>query len=200
MRRTMRLSGHRNTLSHGPAKGPRQPPIDGWKTTCVCGWVGGPFRIKREAEAAYLEHMKTSAPYCQKCKEFKNLAQMSKVRQNLCKKCAGAHVRAWKKLHPREWDRLRRRAHLFKKYGITLEQYENLIEIQGRKCAICQEERLYDSRSFRPHIDHCHKTGIVRGILCGGCNMGLGALKDDPKIVQRALSYLLKYSDKEDAA
>ena len=72
------------------------------------------------------------------------------------------------------------------RYGINLETYNNMLVDQENKCPLC-------SRSFdevKIHIDHCHKTGKVRGLLCEMCNKGLGHFKDDPEIIRSAINYL----------
>jgi hypothetical protein len=71
------------------------------------------------------------------------------------------------------------------KYNITVDQYETLKQKQDNRCAICGIELTGLS-----HIDHCHKTGKVRGILCFGCNIGIGHLKDDIKLLKSAIKYL----------
>lgn len=65
-----------------------------------------------------------------------------------------------------------RRYTLRKKYGITPEEYERIFESQGRKCVICSISVV--KRQSAWHVDHCHKTGKVRGILCHVCNTKLG--------------------------
>jgi len=73
------------------------------------------------------------------------------------------------------------------KYGLTTEQYTDLVNKQAGKCAICGEA----PKTLRGlHIDHCHSTGKVRGLLCHTCNVGIGALREDPKIFAKALEYL----------
>jgi len=81
------------------------------------------------------------------------------------------------------------------KYGISIEQYITIVESQDRKCAICDkkiiEEGLYKSHGIKgAQIDHCHKTGKIRGLLCGQCNRAIGLLKEDLTILQRAIGYL----------
>lgn len=71
-----------------------------------------------------------------------------------------------------------------KTYGITLEQRNKMIEQQDGKCAICSDVLT------APHVDHCHETNAVRGILCNVCNIGLGYFKDDPLRLQSAIEYL----------
>lgn len=71
------------------------------------------------------------------------------------------------------------------RYGITLQQYTTLLEKQGGLCAICGKEDL-----IRLCVDHDHKTGIVRGLLCGNCNQGLGKFKDSLELLIQAIDYL----------
>lgn len=72
-----------------------------------------------------------------------------------------------------------------KKYGITGEQYDELL---ARPCDICG--RPENPGGKRLHIDHCHETGVVRGILCQPCNMMIGLAYDDPTILRSAAAYL----------
>lgn len=77
-------------------------------------------------------------------------------------------------------------SNLRSRYGITREDYERMLAAQDGKCVICgSTERL--------HLDHCHRSNQVRGILCRGCNMALGHVKEDVEILRRAIDYLEKY-------
>lgn len=75
---------------------------------------------------------------------------------------------------------------LQKRYGITLKDRQAMEERQAGKCAICGETPR------RLVVDHCHKKGHVRGLLCDECNRGLGAFKEDVLIFTKALEYLDK--------
>lgn len=77
-----------------------------------------------------------------------------------------------------------RRAHLKRKYDISLEEYEDMFRKQDGKCRICNDP--YDSL----HVDHDHATGDVRGLLCNNCNAGLGMFKDSPELMVKAIKYL----------
>ena len=75
-----------------------------------------------------------------------------------------------------------------KKYGITYTEYDNMYSNQNGKCACCGDEiKRIDKHT---HIDHCHTTGKVRGILCKSCNIGIGEFKDSVDILQKAIDYL----------
>ena len=75
-----------------------------------------------------------------------------------------------------------------KKYGITKEQYDNLLQQQGNGCAICGRKEEPDGRKLS--IDHDHNTGEVRGILCNNCNNGLGSFGDAIEGMHKAIDYL----------
>lgn len=75
-----------------------------------------------------------------------------------------------------------------KKYGLTEREFEALLAAQGHACAICRKPAGLSKA--RLCVDHCHKTGRVRALLCVGCNVGLGSLGDDPERVAAALKYL----------
>lgn len=74
-------------------------------------------------------------------------------------------------------------------YGLTPERYEELLEEQSYACAICRDD-TWPGKGNAPHVDHCHDTGAVRGLLCGRCNVGLGQFKDDSSRLRAAADYL----------
>ncbi len=88
----------------------------------------------------------------------------------------------------------------YKKYGLTEEGFLQLFSEQDGKCAVCGLEftTKYNpdadnrtlSKEGKPHIDHCHDSGDVRGLLCSNCNVGLGNFKDDLQRLQSAIQYL----------
>lgn len=92
------------------------------------------------------------------------------------------------------------RAYNYKqKYGITIEDYNSLLEKQNGVCAIC---KLPETSRQRPHekvrylaVDHCHKTEKVRKLLCKRCNHVLGACEDDEHLFQKFIDYLKEFKD-----
>lgn len=74
--------------------------------------------------------------------------------------------------------------------GATKGIYAALLHTQMGRCAICSAH--YSTLSQRLSIDHCHKTGVVRGLLCHQCNAGLGFFKDDASRLNAAVAYILK--------
>ena len=98
-----------------------------------------------------------------------------RVREERC-----AARRTYCRKHPQRIENNRLKA----VYGITLKDYRRLVREQRGRCAICG---LAPKKLF---IDHCHKTGDVRGLLCAGCNSYLGRIKDSPRTLLKAIKYL----------
>lgn len=71
---------------------------------------------------------------------------------------------------------------------MTDEQYHEMMKTQEGKCAICGT--TFTDKPRHIHIDHCHSTGKVRGLLCKPCNQGLGMFKDDPALLKAAAYYV----------
>lgn len=124
---------------------------------------------------------------CSKCRavkpfgEFHRSAKASDGRASWCKPCANTVTRAGRK---RTYSAENKRKWAIKtRYGLTPAQVEAMREKQNGKCALCDKT----PRKF--HIDHCHRTGVIRGLLCHACNIRLGGW-DDLAWKERALAYL----------
>jgi hypothetical protein len=99
------------------------------------------------------------------------------------------------------WNELRRKRYtpatgrkwMLRKYGLNHDKFSDLFAEQKGKCGICRTSDVGRKGSSTLHIDHCHTTGKVRGLLCNGCNNGLGRFKDDPILLRRAIAYLKKH-------
>lgn len=86
-------------------------------------------------------------------------------------------------------ERRKSRGHYMKRtYGISLEKYDDLLKSQLGLCAICRTDNPGGKGDF--HVDHCHDTKKVRGLLCQSCNIGLGHFKDSIKFLESAIEYL----------
>jgi hypothetical protein len=136
---------------------------------------------------------------CTKCGEQKPLSEfykdslkLDKLR-NSCKVCDRLKSHTWRKADPIKTRECWRASKLKKKYNITNEKYENMKTEQNNKCAICDNVLGFGHLSA---IDHCHKTGMVRGLLCRGCNLLLGNAKDSTDILKSAILYLDKHAKK----
>jgi len=144
---------------------------------------------------------------CPNCKEEKPIGDYW-VRSrdgkpaSRCKACSVLLNREWRKKNPdyekeryRKSKKQTRERHLVRKYGVTLDDYNKMLEVQGGKCAICGRTEDTQHNDVL-HVDHCHKTGAVRGLLCRGCNHVLGHMKDDVENLRRAIDYLSPKSPK----
>jgi len=124
--------------------------------------------------------------------------QANKARhRSLCKKWAASnrdkvagYVRSYRERHGERVRQDSRDARLLRLYGITSAEYEKLELDQGGTCAICNKPP-----NGRPlSVDHNHKTGEVRGLLCDLCNWAIGHLDEDPIRARSLADYLEKYS------
>ena len=118
---------------------------------------------------------------CAGCREEKDLSEFVKHRSlpngvlSYCKPC---HTKAyWKKGRGQYLDRA---------YGISEDEYGNLLTKQGGVCGICKNSN--NGNSF--HVDHCHATNEVRGLLCVKCNHGIGLFMDSIEYLKSAILYL----------
>jgi hypothetical protein len=78
-------------------------------------------------------------------------------------------------------------------YGITQADYDRMLATQHGRCAICETDKPGTRGSWR--VDH--ETGQVRGLLCDGCNLGIGYLRDDPDILMAGARYVMKHRQKQ---
>jgi hypothetical protein len=86
--------------------------------------------------------------------------------------------------------RASRRAQLKALYGLTEEAYCAMLLAQGGSCAICGTDDPGGNGAPSMHVDHCHRTGRVRGLLCSRCNLAIGNLEDSPDLLRIAADYL----------
>jgi hypothetical protein len=133
---------------------------------------------------------------CKRCSKEKSLSEFTRHSQTKdgfrawCKDCRADYDREQRATHPDKFKDRNRRITL-RKYKLDVAGYDRLLEKQHGVCAICGNGNK--GKTF--HVDHDHKTGVVRGLLCSSCNMALGLLKDDPNIVLRMFDYLEDNAD-----
>ncbi|MFA5349064.1 MAG: endonuclease VII domain-containing protein [Candidatus Paceibacterota bacterium] len=144
---------------------------------------------------------------CSHCKAVKPLKEFRKYKSKtkrgwayyvICKPCVKKYIhnysisnrerrnkrlRIWRKKNPERAKLMDHRRHYKNTYGLTIEQVEKMIAKYNGCCYICRR------KLWKYSIDHDHKTGKVRGILCYPCNGFLGSINDDIKI----LKYIIKY-------
>jgi hypothetical protein len=82
------------------------------------------------------------------------------------------------------------------RYGISLDQYHEMLKAQNNCCAVCQTLKPGGNSKKYFYVDHSHKTGKVRGLLCYHCNLALGMLKDNPKAIDRLVEYVARHEEK----
>ena len=120
----------------------------------------------------------TGEKLCIDCNVYKPIDEFHKNKksyiQSVCINCAKERSVTYHKSYYR-----------YKKYNITKEDFDNLQTKQLGNCGICHKSIIAEG-----HIDHCHKTGKVRGILCGNCNKALGLFEDNPVFLTNAINYL----------
>ena len=87
-----------------------------------------------------------------------------------------------------------RTSRLRKTYGLERREYDALLQSQGGVCAICKTSSPLGKGPNSWKVDHCHKTGKTRGLLCNRCNCALGQFKDNIESIKRAIEYLEKYA------
>lgn len=147
-----------------------------------------------------LDHEQKNKKRCSKCRHYLPRTKYHKDKKqidglhNQCKECR----REGNKLNniiPHQ-DKEAWANHLYRAYGITVNEYYRMMKDQDGVCAICEkEESVIDPRNNKPKrlcVDHNHITGDVRGLLCSNCNLGIGYLKSDEGVdlLIQALCYI----------
>lgn len=128
---------------------------------------------------------------CPVCKEVKLFSHYhgDKLRRHgvypRCKQCRTA------KNKEKYWEDPKRskNKNLLRRYGITLQQYEEMHSRQQGRCALCNRHETEVGKR-RLAVDHCHRTNKIRALLCGECNMGLGKFHDSQETLKKAINYL----------
>ena len=133
--------------------------------------------------------VKDDTRWCSMCKVYKPMTAFYHKRRGLqggyCLPCKKLYYRANKE----RIKQANRRRYLEQAYGLTPDEHAALLISQSGLCAICEQS---DSQGL--HVDHCHTTGKIRGMLCGKCNRGLGHFDDNTEFLEQALFYLKKHS------
>ncbi len=127
------------------------------------------------------------------CTRGHNMDETRKFHPNgdsYCSECKRIRTKESRKNNPRLTAVYSRRTNLRRYYGLEESEYDALFDSQQGKCAICQKDLERISRST--HIDHCHSSGKIRGILCHHCNTAIGLLGDDVEKMKAAIEYLEK--------
>ena len=140
---------------------------------------------------------------CSCCTEFKPLGAFQKNRstkdgyQSRCRECRSGEPRKrtqadleylaeWRRNNPEK----RKNQYLKYNFGMSIDDWYALYDKQGGKCAICSEAYPREPLKQGLHVDHCHGTGKIRGLLCGQCNKALGLFRENSATIASAITYL----------
>ena len=134
---------------------------------------------------------------CTKCGQTKEdtefYLEKAKRKDGSIREFRRSHCRACETQRKRIADsrtkEIRRQQNELRKYGLTPDVREAMLVAQGHACGICRTKKP-GGRYNSWNIDHCHDTGVVRGLLCWDCNVGIGKLKDDAHLMRRAIQWL----------
>lgn len=135
---------------------------------------------------------------CHKCLQTKAVHEFKQTKtrgpRKRCIECfnhdSNVAVKKWAAKNVNRRKIGNRISHL-KDFGLTVDEYADMLSEQSGVCRICG---LVNESGRRLGVDHCHRSGNVRGLLCSKCNVGLGQFKDDPVRLQSAIDYLERYT------
>lgn len=149
---------------------------------------------------AIISHKTCSA--CNQCKPIELFGKAAAYRdghRGQCNSCRVKHHAAYAVGRERAKTNpaVTRRTKLKQRYGMTEDDYAIMLAAQGGCCAVCNGDSP-GGRWQRFHVDHCHSTGEIRGLLCHACNVTLGAMGDSINGVMRYVTYLTKRKLHED--
>lgn len=128
---------------------------------------------------------------CYKCKEFKSVDEFYRSNkvyyQKECKVCNRERKYRWH--HTEEGKRSSMNTKLKRRFGISVEEYDEMLKNQKGMCLICGKYQC--SQGHNLAVDHDHRTGKIRGLLCKSCNVGIGNFYDRPDLLLKAANYLI---------
>ena len=136
----------------------------------------------------------TISKQCRSCGLEKTKADFYASSGRTCKPCVNVKNKVWHENNKARHTELTRDWNLRNTYGITLVDYNKRLEAQSFKCAICGFVHTENNGpKARLHVDHCHSSGVIRGLICHSCNVSLGLMKDDPERLLNAANYLMNH-------
>jgi Autographiviridae endonuclease VII len=120
--------------------------------------------------------------YCKKCQvDYSRVHNRNNPVQSKAKR------QRWIERNPEAHKKMCRKGSLKRLYNMTLEDYDRMFAEQGGLCKMC---RLPETARKHLHVDHCHETNVVRGLLCTTCNTGIGSLRHSVTLLGRGIKYL----------
>jgi len=143
---------------------------------------------QREAQRRYRQKNKDNPEYKNK-KSATNKKYREKIKQDPIKNIEiNKSKKDWANKNVEKIRLNTRKSHLWRRFNITIEEYDILYEKQKGLCAICEEPEKENNK--RLAVDHNHDTGKVRGLLCRACNTSIGLLKEKQELFEKAIKYL----------
>lgn len=159
---------------------------------------------------------------CCICKTEKKITEFSKDKHDptgytySCKVCRREKSKKWYKENPDKVRKLiddtkdyrkqyysrpdvklrHRLTRVKREFGLEPEEYLKMFEEQNHKCFICGNEET-SVKNKNLSVDHCHKTGKIRALLCNRCNTGIGQFEDNPELLLKAFNYLKSFEDEQ---
>ena len=124
------------------------------------------------------------------CKYEHDMDIVGRDKANRCLECGRQRLKRFRTTnlpHVRKQNQSYKR---FSRHGITISMYDEMMNNQNGRCAICKNVPKEDSLKRTFHIDHCHSSGRIRGLLCKDCNHMLGFARDNPNTLIQAAEYL----------
>lgn len=148
---------------------------------------------------------------CSGCTKWKPLTEFFKDKgfkdghYSRCKECKTKATYEWRKNNKKEYNSGAKRwrdenpdkqhaNEIKRRYGLDIKDYDMMLVNQDHKCAICPRQHDPSKKRGRLYVDHCHKTGKIRALLCSFHNSMLGYAEDDIEILNKAIDYIKKYS------
>lgn len=154
-----------------------------WMCRCICG-------SKKLYIGKYLRNGKTTGCGCVQSRKKRSLAEDRNPNWKGGYKNRGSKAWATQKIAKTNSNSVKRG---YSKLKCTNEELLILLNNSNNKCYICNKQENLSKNHEILNIDHCHKTGIVRGLLCNNCNVGIGLFKDNIEILEKAILYLKQF-------
>lgn len=133
----------------------------------------------------FVNKQKKPVKYTAACKVCTNKITSTRNRTEDGRQKNKVAVKKWQQRNKEK----RKNYELLRGYGITLDEYQKMVESQDGKCGICKKNTA-NSKRKELYVDHCHKSTKVRGLLCQKCNQGLGLFDDSIVFLTEAIEYL----------
>ena len=146
------------------------------------------IKCKREYYRKNKVYKKRTLDVCQRGHDMSKYRRVHPNGDTYCSMCSNIRTRKWIKENPEKVSLFNKSHKLSKSYGISLDEYCSMLDSQGGVCAICKEKC---KSGRRLSVDHDHRTGSIRGLLCSRCNTAIGLLRDNIDLFFRSIDYLV---------